>query len=50
MLLGLAGLLVLLWIAGFLLHVAGAAIHALLVIALIVVIIHFVNGQRSARV
>jgi len=46
MLLGIAGILVVLWLLGFSLHIAGGLIHLLLVIAVIVVIWNFVAGRR----
>ncbi|HEX7656884.1 MAG: lmo0937 family membrane protein [Sphingomonas sp.] len=46
MLLTLAAILVVLWLLGFLaFHVAGGLIHLLLVIAVIVVIVHFIRGR-----
>ncbi|MBV9884494.1 MAG: lmo0937 family membrane protein [Sphingomonadaceae bacterium] len=46
MLLGLAALLVILWLLGFLaFHVASGLIHILLVVAVIVLILHFVRGR-----
>jgi len=46
MLAGLAALLVILWLLGFLaFHVAGGLIHILLVVAVIVLILHFVRGR-----
>ncbi|MBY8827932.1 lmo0937 family membrane protein [Hephaestia mangrovi] len=46
MLLTLAGILVILWLLGFLaFHVAGGLIHLLLVIAVIVIIVHFIRGR-----
>ena len=46
MLLTIAAILVILWLLGFLaFHVAGGLIHILLVIAVIVVIIHFIRGR-----
>ena len=46
MLAGLAALLVILWLLGFLvIHVGGALIHILLVVAVIVLILHFVRGR-----
>ena len=47
MLLTIAGILVVLWVIGLLAHVAAGFIHVLLVIALIVVIWHFVAGRRA---
>lgn len=40
------GILFLLWLAGFVFHVAGGLIHILLVVALILVIYRLVTGQR----
>jgi len=46
MLLTLAAILVILWLLGFLaFHVAGGLIHILLIIAIIVVIVHFARGR-----
>jgi hypothetical protein len=46
MLAGLAALLVILWLLGFLVvHVGGGLIHILLVVAVIVLILHFVRGR-----
>ncbi|HTM94711.1 MAG TPA: lmo0937 family membrane protein [Croceibacterium sp.] len=46
MLLTLAAILVVLWLLGFVgFHVAGGLIHILLVIAIIVVIVHFLRGR-----
>jgi hypothetical protein len=42
-------ILVILWLLGFLLHVAGGFIHILLVIAAIVLIYNLVVGSRSRR-
>ncbi len=40
--------LLILWLLGFSLHVAGGLIHLLLVVALIVVVINLVSGRRAA--
>jgi hypothetical protein len=46
MLAGLAALIVILWLLGFLVfHVAGGLIHILLVVAIIVLVLHFVRGR-----
>ena len=46
MLAGLAALLVILWLLGFLvIHAGGALIHILLVVAVIVLVLHFVRGR-----
>jgi hypothetical protein len=43
-----AGILIVLWLLGFLaFHVAGGLIHILLVLAVIAIIIHFVTGRRA---
>ena len=45
----IAAVLVVLWLLGFLaFHIGGGLIHILIVIAVIMVILHFVNGRRSA--
>jgi hypothetical protein len=41
-------IILLLWVLGFSLHVAGSLIHLLLVVALIVLIINLISGRRSA--
>jgi hypothetical protein len=40
--------LLILWLLGFSLHIAGALIHLLLVAALIVLIVNLVAGRRPA--
>ena len=39
--------LVVLWLAGFALHFGGSLIHALLVIAVIVLIFQLITGRRA---
>ena len=47
MLLGIIVLLFILWVLGFLvLHVAGALIHLLLLVAAIVLIVRLIQGKR----
>ncbi len=46
MLYTIAVVLVILWLLGFLTHVAGGLIHILLVIAVILVIVNLVTGRR----
>jgi hypothetical protein len=36
-----------LWLLGFSLHIAGGLIHILLVVALIVLVINLVSGRRG---
>jgi hypothetical protein len=40
-------IVLILWLLGFSLHIAGALIHLLLVVALIVLVIQLVTGRRS---
>ncbi|MFY9906218.1 MAG: lmo0937 family membrane protein [Terriglobales bacterium] len=41
-------LLLILWLLGFSLHVAGGLIHILLVVALVVLVINLFSGRRVA--
>lgn len=41
-------ILLVMWLLGFSLHIAGGLIHILLVVALIVLVINLVSGRRSA--
>ena len=43
----IVGILLLLWILGFALHVGGGLIHLILVIAVIVVVFQFISGRRT---
>lgn len=48
MILGIAAVLIVLWVLGFLaFHIAGGLIHILLVLAVIAVIWHFVAGRKA---
>ena len=38
--------LLILWLLGFTLHVAGGLIHLLLVVALVMLVINLVSGRR----
>jgi len=40
--------LLILWLLGFSLHVAGGLIHLLLVVALVVLVINLLSGRRNA--
>ncbi len=42
----IAVILLVLWLLGFSLNVAGGIIHLLLVIALIVIVVQFLQGRR----
>lgn len=44
----IAVILLVLWLLGFSLHVAGGLIHILLVIAIIVGLVQLFSGRRSA--
>jgi len=47
--LGIALLLFVLWIGGFLMfHIAGFLIHLLLIFAVIALVIHLVSGSKSS--
>ena len=39
--------ILILWLLGFSLHVAGGLIHLLLVVALVMVVINLVTGRRG---
>jgi hypothetical protein len=41
-------ILLVLWLLGFSLHIAGSLIHILLVIAVIVLIFNLVSGRRGS--
>jgi uncharacterized membrane protein len=41
------GVILVLWLLGFSLHVAGGLIHILLVLALVVLIFNLVSGRRG---
>jgi len=47
MLLMIAIILGILWLLGFTIHIGGGLIHLLLVIALVVLIFHFLSGRRA---
>jgi hypothetical protein len=40
-------ILLVLWILGFSLHVAGSMIHLLLVLAVIMLVINLISGRRA---
>ncbi len=39
--------LLILWLLGFSLHIAGGLIHLLLVVALVMVVINLISGRRG---
>jgi hypothetical protein len=41
------GILVLLWLLGFLTHVGGGLIHLILVVAVVVFVINLLTGRRT---
>ena len=45
---GIAGILVVLWLLGFFaFHIAGGLIHILIVLAVISVVWHFIAGRKT---
>ena len=44
----LVGILLVLWLLGFSMHVGGGLIHALLVIAIVVFVFNMLMGRRSS--
>jgi hypothetical protein len=40
-------ILLVLWLLGFSLHIAGSLIHILLVVALVVLVINLISGRRG---
>lgn len=51
MFIGLAVLILVLWLMGaFVIHVGGGLIHLLLIIAVIAIVLHFVRGGRGTVV
>lgn len=45
---GVAVLLIVLWLLGFTMHVGGALIHLLLVVALISIVVRLVMGRPTS--
>jgi hypothetical protein len=43
----IVAVLLILWLLGFSLHVAGGLVHILLVIAVIVIVINLIQGRRA---
>jgi len=39
-------LLLILWVLGFAMHVAGGLIHLLLVVALVIIVLRLLTGRR----
>lgn len=44
----IVGVLLILWLGGFVLNVAGGLIHALLVIAIVVALVNLVRGRGAS--
>jgi len=40
-------ILLILWLLGFSLHIAGGLIHLLLVVAVVVLVINLISGRRT---
>ena len=47
MLWAIVAVVLVLWLLGFSLHVAGGLIHLLLVVALIMIVVNLVSGRRA---
>lgn len=45
---GIVAVLLIMWLLGFTLHVAGGLIHLLLLVAVVVLILDLLGGRRSA--
>ena len=45
---GIVALLLILWLLGFSLHIAGSLIHLVLVVALVVLVVDLISGRRAA--
>ena len=43
----IVAILLILWLLGFSLHLAGGLVHILLVIALVVIVINLLQGRRA---
>jgi len=43
----IVAVLLVLWLLGFSLHIAGGLIHLLLVVALVVIVINLISGRRG---
>lgn len=43
----IVSILFILWLIGFVMHIAGSLIHILLVIAVIVFLYNFITGRRT---
>jgi hypothetical protein len=43
----IVAVLLILWLLGFSLHLAGGLIHILLIIALIVIVVNLLSGRRA---
>lgn len=44
----IVAILMILWLLGFGLHLAGSLIHLLLVVAIVILIVDLLNGRRTA--
>ena len=45
---GIVAVLLIMWLLGFTLHVAGGLFHLLLLVAVVVLILDLLGGRRSA--
>ncbi len=44
----IVALLLIMWLLGFSLHIAGSLIHLVLVVALVVLVVDLLSGRRAA--
>jgi len=44
----IVAILLILWLLGFSLHLAGGLIHLILIVAVVMVVINLVSGRRGA--
>ena len=45
----IVAVLLILWLLGFSMHIAGGLVHILLVVALIAIVFNLLSGRRTAR-
>ena len=45
---GIVALLLIMWLLGFSLHIAGSLIHLVLVVALVVLVVDLISGRSAA--
>ena len=43
----IVGVILILWLLGFVLHIGGGLIHILIVVAVVLFLVDFITGRRS---